>query len=226
MFVIGASYPDRAEATQPFRILTSVLETRSSGTTRLGRTIPALNVIFRRTGPRRYAVIVEPLAGTPQAMDPAPGYDDDIPHDLVHYAVEAELGLDHGVFGRAAKGGGTFTPEPRGGARELARRRRKQHRREERLAGADGATSKDMVTSERLAALVDLAWRRRHGQRPEASRLSPTGPLTPGDEARIEACVAQLDALASQWRALPVGGELVLPWPRHGSRVTKERDGR
>ena len=34
------------------------------------------------------------LAGEPpRAMDPAPAYDENIPHDLVHYVVEAELGL-------------------------------------------------------------------------------------------------------------------------------------
>lgn len=53
------------------------------------------------------------LAGKPvQSLSPAPGYDDHIPHDLVHSVVEAELALQSGVFGRAARGGGTFIAAP------------------------------------------------------------------------------------------------------------------
>jgi hypothetical protein len=93
-----------------------------------------MRVIFRRTGERRYAVIVEVPGQAPQTMSPAPGFDEHIPHDLVHYVVEAELRLDAGVFGRAARGGGTFynaasAPSPR----EQARARRKQARREQAL---------------------------------------------------------------------------------------------
>ena len=74
-------------------------------------------------------------------MDPAPGYDDDIPHDLVHYVVEAVLGFGSGVFGRAAAGGGTFVPVPSADTspRERARQRRKQKKREGGLGAQDGA---------------------------------------------------------------------------------------
>jgi hypothetical protein len=63
-----------------------------------------------RTGERRYAVAVE-RAGAPRLiMDPAPGYDERLPHDLVHLAVELEHGIAFGVFGQLAAGGdaGTF----------------------------------------------------------------------------------------------------------------------
>lgn len=62
-----------------------------------------MQVIFRRIGERRYAVIVEVPGEAAQTMSPAPGFDQHIPHDLVHYVVEAELGLEAGVFGRAAR---------------------------------------------------------------------------------------------------------------------------
>ena len=82
-----------------------------------------MRVIFKRTGARRYAVILSRPGRAEQRLEPAPGYDDDIPHDLVHYVVEAELRLADGVFGRAAKGGGTFVAVTDGtlSARELAR---------------------------------------------------------------------------------------------------------
>lgn len=70
-------------------------------------------VSFKRTQARRYAVQIA-LAGQPlQAIEPAPGYDDHIPHDIAHYLVEAVLGLQAGVFGRAASGGWpSTTPLP------------------------------------------------------------------------------------------------------------------
>jgi hypothetical protein len=65
-----------------------------------------MQVSFKRTGSRRYAVIVSDTGKPTVAADPAPGYDDDIPHDLVHYVVEAELRLQNAVYGRAARGAG------------------------------------------------------------------------------------------------------------------------
>jgi hypothetical protein len=169
---------------------------------------------FKRTGARRYAVeLVVPGAGV-RSMSPAPGYDDDIPHDLVHYVVEAELQLHAGVFGRAAKGGGTFVREaaPLLTARELARQRRRSKKRESSLQARDDAGARDMVASERIAGLCDVAWRRRHGQRPDPLRMAPE-PLTDDEAARVERVVKRLDAIAPLWRALPVGGALRFQWP-------------
>jgi hypothetical protein len=169
---------------------------------------------FKRTGARRYAVeLVVPGAGV-QSMSPAPGYDDDIPHDLVHYVVEAELQLHAGVFGRAAKGGGTFVHEaaPSLTARELARQRRKSKKRESAFRARDDSGAREMATSERIAGLCDIAWRRRHGQRPDPLRKAPE-PASDDEAARVERVVRRLDAVARLWRALPVSGALVFQWP-------------
>jgi hypothetical protein len=182
-----------------------------------------MDVCFKRTGARRYAVVVTQRDARPQVMDPAPGYDDDIPHDLVHYVVEAELGLMNGVFGRAAQGGGSFIgTAPQGlGRRERARLRRKQAKREKALRSQDGERG-EMASSERLAALCDVAWRKRHGQRPDPLRSAPaTAP--PQDVARIERVLARLDELAPLWRALPVGGALVFVWPSASAEAQHAR---
>lgn len=171
-----------------------------------------MRVLFRRTGDRRYAVIVEVPGEATQTMSPAPGFDEFIPHDLVHYVVEAELGLEAGVFGRAARGGGTFYPaETVGNSRECARRRRKQARREHALR-RERVNEEQLDTSERFAALCDVAWRRRHGQRPNIT-LSPPSPASSVEAARIERIVTRLDQLATLWHQLPVGGQLSLIWP-------------
>lgn len=169
---------------------------------------------FKRIGERRYAVELEVPGVGLQTMSPAPGYDDDIPHDLVHYIVEAELQLRAGVFGRAAKGGGTFMREPTPSltARELARQRRRSKKRESAFRARDDAGARELETSERLAGLCDVAWRRRHGQRADPLRKAPE-PASDHEAAQVERVVKRLDALAPLWRALPIGGALVFQWP-------------
>jgi hypothetical protein len=123
-------------------------------------------VAFKRTGARRYAVVVSVEGEQPRAFDPAPGYDDDIPHDLVHYLVEAALGLTLGVFGSAERGGGTFpiTLGHNSANRERQREQRKQRQREQALRARDAGGASEMAKSERIAAACDLAWRRKHGR--------------------------------------------------------------
>ena len=178
-------------------------------------TFGSMEVRFKRTGARRYAVEVVTPGKARQVMSPAPGYDDDIPHDLVHYVVEAELRLSSGVFGRAAKGGGTFVPAATGApsTRELARQRRKQQKRESAFRAHDAASAREMESSERLAALCDVMWRRQHGQRPDASRKAPEL-ASEQERARVAQVVTRLDAIAPMWRALPVGSALVFSWPQ------------
>lgn len=174
-----------------------------------------MDVVFKRTGERRYAVVVKVEGREPQWMNPAPGYDDDIPHDLVHYVVEAELGLETGVYGRAVLGGGTFIGVPEEGvsSRERARARRKQQKRDARMGSLSAGSHDDMLTSERLSGLSDLAFRRKQGQRPDPALWKPEEALAPEDAARVARVVARLDTVAALWRALPVGGELRFAWP-------------
>src|SRR5215203_1276985 len=67
-------------------------------------------VAFRRTGQRKYAVEAQRSGFPDVEMNPAPGFDPLMPHDLMHLVVEAQLGLRQGIFGQLAAGGdaGTF----------------------------------------------------------------------------------------------------------------------
>ena len=69
----------------------------------------------------------------------------------------------------------------------------------------------EMEKSERIAGVCDLAWRRKHGQRPDLGRPAPE--LQAEDAADVERVVARLDAIAPLWRELVVDGELVFEWP-------------
>jgi len=171
-------------------------------------------VVFKRTGEHRYAVFVSGPGMPTSAADPAPGYDDNIPHDLVHYVVEAELRLTNGVYGRAARGAGTFIAQTERdiSPRARARQQRKQRKRELGLRAQGGVPAAEMVESERLAGVCDLAWRRKAGQLPDKARVAPQ--LQAADTPNVERVVARLEKLAPLWRSLPVGGELAFEWPR------------
>src|SRR5215475_14341329 len=96
-----------------------------------------MEVEFKRTGERRYAITIFREAYPTIEMNPAPGYDPIMPHDLLHLVVEREIGLRRGIFGQIAAGGnaGTFhsVPSSTGSGREDARLRRRASKRGEKL---------------------------------------------------------------------------------------------
>lgn len=167
---------------------------------------------------------IERAAGPALVMDPAPGFDPDLPHDMVHFVVEAALGLKAGVFGQIAAGGdaGSFhIGGPAGAAaRDHRRAARKQAAKGQRLVRSQG---RDGELSEIAAFLFDVAW--RSGGRPDsAAQRAALGEaervragLSPDERARINAAqprvFADFERLAQAWRALGAGEALVLDWP-------------
>ena len=167
---------------------------------------------YVRTGKRRYAVHVHRENAADVVMDPAPGYDDHIPHDLVHLFVETHWGLRDGIFGQLAVGGDAQTfIDPVGSMRERRRMKAKN-----RLSGSE------IGRSELLAGLVQHAWQLRHGSAvtplpPDAAQRAGVG----ADE--VVTAVEALDRLARSWHALPVGGRLRLAWPWPERRTRRPR---
>ncbi|MCD0452064.1 hypothetical protein LO762_23135 [Actinocorallia sp. API 0066] len=172
-----------------------------------------MDVTFQRTGERRYAVIAEPPGRPAQRMDPAPGYDEHIPHDAVHYLVEAELGLTWDLYGRIARGGGELPTAVSDGQDHRAHRRavRRQKRKQASLRTLDHTGRDEMGVSEELATAVDLAWRRTRGaHRPD---WAPPRPPDPEIEAAVRRVLPALEAFAGRWHDLPVGGSITFAWP-------------
>jgi hypothetical protein len=183
-----------------------------------------MKVHFIRSGERRYAMRIERAGAPVLVMEPAPGFDPDLPHDMVHFVVEAVLGLKTGVFGQIAAGGdaGSFhIGGPGGGdARKHRRAARKQATKGKKLVQAQG---REGELSEIAAFLFDVGWRR--SQRPDsAAQRAALGEaewtragLSPDERARIDAArlrvFADFDRLSQAWRALKVGGALILEWP-------------
>jgi len=183
-----------------------------------------MKVHFIRSGERRYSMRIE-RAGLPiLVMDPAPGFDPDLPHDMVHFVVEAALGLRTGVFGQIAAGGdaGSFHVEA-GGAlstKERQRAARKQVAKGAKLIKAQG---REGELSELAAFLFDIAWR-SHSRPDSAAQRAALGEaertrasLSADERARIDMArprvFADFERISKAWRALPIGGTLVLEWP-------------
>lgn len=160
---------------------------------------------FERTGQRRYAVAVLRSQHGDLRMDPAPGYSDLIPHDLVHWVVEEEFGLRDAIFGQLAAGGnaGTFVPTEELRTKAWARKVEKRNR----------TTGAEMDLSEALAAQVYPRWLRLRGHLPGSSYVLGAPPPTDLSGSDLARTYERLDSLSGQWRAVGVGGSMSVQWP-------------
>jgi len=186
-----------------------------------------LIVVFRRTGERRYAIEAKRPAFPDLEMNPAPGYDLLMPHDLMHLVVEAQLGLSKGIFGQLAAGGdaGTFhtTSNPGEKPRDAARIRNRLQRRGKILLheGRD-----DCAQSERATYICWQEWLRRskkRGRRDVAQDMSQQAKqvrdvasateLRALNARKLEEVCRHLDELSSHWTNLKVGQSMAVRWP-------------
>ena len=184
-----------------------------------------MEVHFRRTGERRYAVTIDREGFPVVEMNPAPGYDPLIPHDLMHLVVERELGLTRGIFGQVASGGtaGSFhilsTGEKK--SRDLVRQRRRNSKRGEKLlrAGRD-----ECLQSERATWICWHEWLSRSADpRAKSRAIEMANVKYLGGRKRkntdainkdvIDRVCARLDYLSARWSQLRVGESLTVEWP-------------
>jgi hypothetical protein len=179
-----------------------------------GVTVTFMDVTFTKDSGRRYLMTVVRERGPELAPRHGPGYDDYLPHDAVHFLVEAEAGLTGGAFGRIAAGqSNMFWPTDN----RLVRR---QNRREARRK-TSAAEHAQMGRSENLASVCQVLWQLREGHRAEPppwfGRVPPEDPQS----ELTERILARLGEFAARWHALPVGGGITLTWPldSHGRRL-------
>jgi hypothetical protein len=149
-----------------------------------------MQVTFTKTGNRRYGVYVQ-RDKAPDLWLFGPGYDERLPHDLLHFVAEAELGLDGAVFGDVAAGGNAriFLPVDRSLVAKLWRKQRIRKR-----VLPEGRRSEELTRV--LARAVET--------RTYPDELAPV--------------VAKLDRLAERWEALAPGESITLDWPRPEGR--------
>ena len=141
-------------------------------------------------------------------MNPAPGYDALIPHDMMHLVVEAQLGLKRGIFGQLAAGAGTFQLAVKDGesSREVARTRRRLATRGKKSmkAGRD-----ECLQSERATYICMQEWLARSTSRDKTSVRS-TATI---DQKKMDDICEHLDQLSACWSSLEVGESMSVSWP-------------
>ena len=160
-------------------------------------------------------------------MNPAPGYDPLMPHDMMHLIVEAQLGLTRGVFGQLAAGGdaGTFhLPLMHDkSARQTARARTRIKARGAKLLreGQD-----DSMRSERATFICWQAWLAHSTSSDLKKRAKTMGinaqpvksvatasELLALNQKKLDELFGHLDRLSSAWSKLEVGQSIAVCWP-------------
>ena len=184
-------------------------------------------LVFRRTGQRRYAVEAQREGFPDLEMNPAPGFDPLMPHDMMHLVVEAQLGLTRGIYGQLASGGdaGTFHlfVKRDEGSREIPRASNRVKARGRKLlrAGRD-----ECAESERATYICWSEWLARSSSR-EQRTLSQTmtkqakqvrdtagaPELRTLNRHKLDEICKHLDQLSSQWSSLKIGESMAVAWP-------------
>ncbi|MGJ4950363.1 hypothetical protein [Bradyrhizobium sp. HKCCYLS20291] len=185
----------------------------------------SMTVSFVRTGERRYVVRATLGDGCVLEMDPAPGYDPWMPHDLQHFLVEKHLGIAGAVFGRLAAGGtaGTFHPMAEGrSTRDASRLRRKHAAKDARLMPGQTA---DYDRSERATFICWQDWLQHASDpvlRARGAEMAPAARalldrMTPDERAmytaaRRSAIRSEFERVSRRWACLAVGESLSESW--------------
>lgn len=120
-------------------------------------------------------------------------------HDLLHYAVEGEAGLEHGFWGNLAKGRTLADMNDRTGksmAAEIP-----QLMVIEQIVGAMSSVLKGRSAAQLVTAL--------HGYAAELGTTMPAW-LTADFIARVQ---VRMRRLVGRWKATPFGGAMALEWP-------------
>ncbi|MCM3900526.1 MAG: hypothetical protein ND866_02360 [Pyrinomonadaceae bacterium] len=167
-----------------------------------------MKVTFTRTGGRRYRVSVEGPGVVSSWMEPAPGYDARLPHDMAHFVVENELGITGGIFGQLAGGGHARTFHPT----EQASRR--VAKRGKRIAAANRG---DAMLSEKAVYLACRAWNK------DVSEATRVEVVSPEDIKRV---CREFDAVSAIWSKLAVGESMTLVWRGSAARAQRRRSRR
>ena len=173
-----------------------------------------MEVTFTKVDNKRYTVAIERQLGPPLVPRFGPGFDVRMPHDIAHFLVEECFGIELGVWGRlAAGGGGIFFPAPEDNSLRYQRRAQRM--------GHLGRV--DMQRSERLVGITVEAWE----QGIDLAKHVPRPGLDEVGQRALEGAVRRLSEVAERWDALPRGGSLTLEWPRRlafdGSKAYRGR---
>lgn len=185
-----------------------------------------MKVEFHRTGEKRYAFVAYRSGLPPFRMDPAAGFDPLMPHDMLHFIVEKELKIRHGVFGQIASGGSAAAFHPGEASainkKENSRIRRGIKRKSRKLAneGQDDCARSERATyicwQDWLLHSSNPALRNRAAEMRDTAHsilgLMPSHERKALSEEFLAAMRLRLDELSREWSALEVGQFMTAEW--------------
>lgn len=168
-----------------------------------------MDLLFIQSEHRRVETVVTRQDGVRLSV-PVFGPLDPIPHDLAHYVIELELGLQDGFWGSVAAGA-RFE-----GMKILAGRQRPHAA--ERSRAVLAAHRQGIGVAE---VLVDAALRAVKGMSLDEAPLPIDSPLA-RTRADLNTFVARLrpalDTMCTRWLTIPPGGTLPVVWPDRSPR--------
>ena len=155
-----------------------------------------MQVTFTKAGERRYRVSVEGPGVVNSFMDPAPGYDELLPHDMAHFVVENALNLQGGVFGQLANGGhaNTFRPVDV----------QKNNRAKRRGNKISAASKRDATLAERVIFVAQRTWMK--GDMTDVPRVREIS------DRELDQICAEFEKVSAVWSRLAVGESMTLEW--------------
>jgi hypothetical protein len=185
-----------------------------------------MQIEFRKTGTRRYAVKILRDGLPALEMNPAPGFDEMMPHDLCHLIVEQVLEIKNAIFGQIANNGnaGTFrnAPSESDNTKNDSRIRRKSAKKGKRMVKSH---LEDYARSERatyvcwenwLSASSDAKLQRRAAEmRQNADGIynqmsaAERAVYTTENLAKVR---LKMDELSCRWQALKIGESMIIDW--------------
>jgi hypothetical protein len=171
-----------------------------------------MQIVVHRLDQARYRSIIDRDDGVRYLVGGA-GATGRLPHDLIHYVVESELGLRAGFWGSVADGAVFPSMTWLDG-------RRRPHATERGdaviKANGDQLTAAEILASIFAEALArelngDEAALAGEIHRRWASRPGGGGGTVVSREAAVRICAALRD-MAERWHETPIGGSLTVAW--------------
>lgn len=185
-----------------------------------------MRVEFQKTAERRYAVKILRENTPVFEMNPAPGFDYLMPHDLCHFIVEQVLHIENAVFGLVAKDGtaGTFrnAPSESSNTKDDSRKRRKTARKGKKMVSEN---LDDLAKSERATYICLQNWLANSlgaGLKSRAEEMKDNvesilkqmssaekGVYTKENLAKVR---ARMNELSRKWQSLKTGESMIIDW--------------
>lgn len=185
-----------------------------------------MKVEFSKTAERRYAIKIFREGLPVLEMNPAPGFDDLMPHDMCHLIVEQVLNIENAIFAQLAGNGtaGTFrnAPSESGNTKNDSRQRRKDAKKGKQMVKDN---LEDYAKSERATYVCWQNWLENSPDsefKKRAEEMKKNAETTfnqmSADEKLIytkenfEKVRARMTELSEKWQNLKIGESMNVSW--------------